>query len=211
MRQLFNAIDTEQTDLALSLLENPDIRRNVNYEVNENGFTCLHGACIRGNCKVTQAVLEAGAQPDVCDTNNSTPIHWTARYGYSDCMSMLIKYSCDLNPQSCYGFTPLHLSSREGHTSCVELLLQANCKVDVYNEFGMTSLHIATVNNHLDIVKLLVQYRADVNMKVCQRRHSHSDQLNKTPLQLSIHQGYSELIKYLKTACITQNYGKGTF
>lgn len=195
--ELFQAIDNNNTDLALSMLNTSDL--NVNQKVGRYGFTCLNKACERGNSDVTRALIEAGAHIDVGDNFGQRPIHWAASRGSSDCMSMLIKQHCDINLQTVdYGSTPLHYSSHHGHSTCTEMLLQENCQMDVFNHRGMTALHEAADNDQLEIVKLLVQHGADVDMKVSQRKWTRGEHLNKTAGQLAEDNGHINITQYLE-------------
>lgn len=168
VHELYVAIDSNNTDLVLSLLEKSDIRQNMNQ--NFYGSTCLKGTCYQGNMRVTQALLEAGADIGVLDnTKNTTPLHW-ANHGNLDCMSALTDHNSDVNVRNMHGYTPLHLSSKYGFADCIEILLQAKCtcSLNVCDELELTSLHLACHRNKLELVKLLVKHRADVNTQVCQ-------------------------------------------
>lgn len=198
VRRLCRAIDYYNTDKALSLLENPEVRKNVNEKSGLRGLICLHRACITGNGCVTEALLQAGADPNIAAEGNRRPIHCAAFTGHSQCMSPLISHKCDVNVQDNWGHTPLHHSSYSGFINCTELLLQANYAVDVFNEFGRTVLHDAASRGRLRIVKLLVKHRANINKKVIQKFNTAPHELNKTAYDLAICYGWSEVADYLK-------------
>lgn len=195
--ELYDAIYKNNTDLALSLLKNPKVKKNINKKISVYG-TCLHRSTWRGNSQVTQALLDAGAKTEVRDVDHWRPIHCAASKGHFDCMKALINSNCDLNVQTNYDETPLHFTCDHGYRSCTEMLLQGKCRLDVTDITGFTTLHTAARNGKLETVKLLVVNGADVTIQVCQRETTNEEHLNKTPYELARDNGHVTVAEYLE-------------
>mmetsp|Transcript_16629 Transcript_16629/g.22924 ORF Transcript_16629/g.22924 Transcript_16629/m.22924 type:complete len:197 (+) Transcript_16629:155-745(+) len=56
--------------------EKPEL---LNYQEEETGHTPLHKACLTGKLEVAQALLAAGAEPNLDDANNQTCLHFAAK------------------------------------------------------------------------------------------------------------------------------------
>src|SRR5690606_906470 len=53
------------------------------------GRTALMGACLAGNAEVAQALLDAGANPDLADAHGVTPLMEAARAGANAVLRLL--------------------------------------------------------------------------------------------------------------------------
>jgi ankyrin repeat protein len=107
---------------------------DVNGFVERRGtsYTSLMRAARAGRCDVIQALLQAGADPNLCGREN---------FGTN--------------------VTPLMLAARQGHTSAVGLLLQAGANTDIRigsifgHRGGQNAMQQAKDEGHSEIVKLL--------------------------------------------------------
>lgn len=53
--------------------------------------TPLHLAAIRGNTGIVRALINSGADKDVKDFDENTPLHYSSEYGHFECIIYLIK------------------------------------------------------------------------------------------------------------------------
>ncbi|HIJ73886.1 MAG TPA: hypothetical protein HPP83_07275 [Candidatus Hydrogenedentes bacterium] len=132
-----------------------------------DGRTPLHAAAEAGYTKVTEILLDAGAD-----------VNFTARCdiseGYALCGYPPTRVSQGPTLES--GLTPLHLAARQSHLAAVRLLLSRGADPNGTTETGWTPLHLAVracdgalstpPNSSKDaVVELLISRGADVNVR----------------------------------------------
>jgi len=66
---------------------------------------------------------------DGLDMNNSTPLHFSSRYGHLSVVEYLVNQKADINAKDKNDWTPLHYAVYNGHLSVVEYLV--NHKADI--------------------------------------------------------------------------------
>lgn len=87
---------------------------------------------LNGNVHELKLLLQQ--YPDIfinyTDSYNNTALNNTARYGYSECMYLLLNHhpKPDFNTMNIYGLAPLHQASLFNHINCIKLLCEEiNC------------------------------------------------------------------------------------
>ena len=129
----------------------------------------IHEAADKGNIEAVKQHLAAGADVNVKDDVELTPLHWAAQSGRKKIIELLLANGADVNtkvmgPVST-GLTPLHLATSAGKIKIVELLITAGADVRAEYGGGWTSLHRAALKGHKEIVELLITSGADVNAR----------------------------------------------
>ena len=94
------------------------------------GKTSLEFASLEGRCEVVSLLLRNSADP-YHRIKGFSSLHFSAYYGYSDCVYAHLESGVDPNIQTDYGFTALHFASDQGHISVVKVLLSSGARVDV--------------------------------------------------------------------------------
>lgn len=110
---------------------------------NEKGETVLHRACIEGNFKQVQSLLDQGHPVNVRDYCGWTPLHEACNYGHEEIVGLLLERGANVNDpggRACEGVTPLHDTLNCGHFSVARLLIQRGASVTVRNGKGHTPL-----------------------------------------------------------------------
>ncbi|XP_051503112.1 tonsoku-like protein [Myxocyprinus asiaticus] len=110
---------------------------------NEKGETVLHRACIEGNMKQVQYLVEQGHPVNLRDYCGWTPLHEACNYGHQEIVALLLERGANINDpggRDCEGVTPLHDSLNCGHFSVARLLIQSGASVTVCNSKGHTPL-----------------------------------------------------------------------
>jgi ankyrin repeat protein len=146
---LHDTFSSEMTGLLVESGADMNIQDNDNY-------SGLHIACMRGDIESVQVLLENGAKIDL----HSKP--WP---GYMD---SIVNTHQEFNLQNLrkytLGCTPLYLASFYGFKDIVEALLQYGAGVDIRNTYSkLTALHIAAVTGNVAILELLVKHNIDVD------------------------------------------------
>ena len=144
---------------------------------NNNGYSALWYAVIRGNAKCMEALIKAGA--DVNGIRDREPI-WAAAYnGNAECMETLIKAGADVNKagtscgasfrkahsnnNSLEQSTPLMDTMRFRNAECAEFLIGAGADVNAVDSLGNTPF-IFSCYCGVNTAKSLLRAGAKINM-----------------------------------------------
>ncbi|KAM9383868.1 cyclin-dependent kinase 4 inhibitor C [Pholidichthys leucotaenia] len=112
-----------------------------------------------GNTGVIEALLQAGADPDVPDPScGLTVTHDGAREGFVNSVSSLVNHGADVNLADNEGNLPLHLAAREGHVDVVRLLVGHTTNADALNGQGRTARQLAADNRKTETAEYIQQY-----------------------------------------------------
>lgn len=150
---LMAAVRGKQSDIVLLLLKAGV--KNIDAK-DIAGFTALHRAAWIGLPKAVEALLKAGADPNLHSDIMYTPLITAAREGHSDIVKVLIKNGADINAINNYGLTALMEAAQGGHADVILTLLDAGADVSIktnyfkrYNSQGERALELAKDNKKL--------------------------------------------------------------
>uniref|UniRef100_A0A672P5G8 Tonsoku-like protein n=1 Tax=Sinocyclocheilus grahami TaxID=75366 RepID=A0A672P5G8_SINGR len=110
---------------------------------NEKGETVLHRACIEGNLKQVQYLLDQGHPVNLRDYCGWTALHEACNYGHEEIVAFLLDRGANINDpggRDCEGVTPLHDTLNCGHFPVARLLVERGASVTVRNSKGNTAL-----------------------------------------------------------------------
>ncbi|KAF7667498.1 hypothetical protein LDENG_00056370 [Lucifuga dentata] len=106
---------------------------------NEKGETSLHRACIDGNLKQVQYLVEQGHPVNPRDYCGWTPLHEACNHGHYDIVALLLERGANINDPGgplCEGVTPLHDALACGNFKVARLLVERGASVTVRNSKG---------------------------------------------------------------------------
>ena len=174
---------------------------SINFQETD-GYTALMHASMEGKTLTTEALLKAGANPNLTTSKipqlntpkGATALYLACRESYEDIVKLLLNGKADPNiPLSDNKVTPLmiacHFASVLKDYKIVKLLLQAGAYVNAQaiGNFGrMTALYIAAYNNDTQLAFLLLDAKADVNF---------FDADGMTPMHFACFHGNDEMVK----------------
>lgn len=166
----------------------------------------IHAAAEIGRANLLAALLDSGADPNMCDgewsdyDNNFrpgfVPLDYAARCGHLDSVTLLLTRGADATAATHCNGTPLHLAK---NAEIAEALLKAgsdpnaHCWERHFDEetlgwyFIATSLH--NVGNGTDIIQTLVRHGAKVD--------ASEEITGRTPLHYAAARGFAETVKAL--------------
>jgi len=138
----------------------------------------------RDHKEITRLLLAYGAEVNATNDYLETPLHQTARYGFTGSAALLLEKGAAVDMINDQEQTPLDLADRAGRKDVVRLLLsmhtaakQGNLAVvkalvktypQLINSTDLdykTPLHHAAENNHLKVADLLIANGARVNTR----------------------------------------------
>ncbi|HLO48702.1 MAG TPA: ankyrin repeat domain-containing protein, partial [Kamptonema sp.] len=143
--------------------------------------TPLMLASMAGHLPIVQALLAAGADPQMSDRSADTkPISKSLLEHTNPETALTMGYS--------FGRTALMYAAETGHSEVVVALLQAGANPNYQDAVEYTALALAAQKGHFTTVRELVAAGADVNQAVI---------YGNTPLILACEQGAVEIVEFL--------------
>ncbi|XP_029972511.1 tonsoku-like protein [Salarias fasciatus] len=106
---------------------------------NEKGETFLHRACIDGNLRQVQSLLDQGHPVNPRDYCGWTPLHEACNHGHLEVVALLLDCGANINDPGgplCEGVTPLHDALACGNLKVAQLLVQRGASVTLRNSKG---------------------------------------------------------------------------
>jgi len=161
---------------------------------NQQGETALHLATKMNMINSIKYLVESGANTNIRDSNNKTPLVYAVSAGHKESVTILISNSdCDVNAKSYNVKTVLMYAFENGNIDIAECLINnvEGIVVDLFCHNGNSILIYACLCGHLRMVKYLVNTYSDkgiVNAKGVK---------GKTPLMIASEYGHFTIAKYL--------------
>ena len=91
--------------------------------LDDKGWAPLHNACLNGNIKVVELLLDHGAKIDISGPNKTLPIHVTARFGELEIIKLLCERGADKEKMAESGrYTPFQTAYYYGWNNVMEYL-----------------------------------------------------------------------------------------
>lgn len=130
----------------------------------DNGWTALHWAAVRGDVDAVRFLIAAGANSEAQEKCGATALHYAAHRGSVAVAQQLLDVGADANKPDAWGWIPLHEAAENGHIEVATLLLQNGANTEAKNNIsGDTPLLLAVTEGHLEIVRSLIRHDADPN------------------------------------------------
>ncbi len=127
----------------------------------DDGYTALHWAGIRGHWRIFTELVAAGAPVDVAGGDGGTPLHWACHHDRADMVALLLDAGADPAVQNRWGRAALHVAARRGSSSVAQLLLERGADPGVVTREGWTPLHVAAMSGQDDVIPILIAGGAD--------------------------------------------------
>jgi ankyrin repeat protein len=128
---------------------------------NRTGITPLAMAARFGRTAAVEALLAAGANPDLATTDRwqSTPLMEAARDGRVEIGRALLQAGARVDHKDLSGGTALHWAVRAGETKFARMLLESGADMNLSEWSGDRPLDIARRIDHPDLINLLESWR----------------------------------------------------
>ncbi|XP_072945261.1 uncharacterized protein [Epargyreus clarus] len=181
-------------------------RCGVNVQ-DDNGYTALHHACVRGHKEIVQLLLSVNASPCVVDKKGATPLHLAAWQGDSDVVGMLLAHNnppVNIDQQTVNQETALLIAAQFGYVCVVAQLIARGADVTIQNINQETALDLAAQYGRLETVLHLLRMRPLLIQQYklpCSRGRIFSS----TPLHRASKNGHKDVVGALLAAGFDAN------
>ncbi|XP_063591184.1 protein phosphatase 1 regulatory subunit 12C-like [Penaeus indicus] len=163
-------------------------------QMNHDGLTALHQACIDGSLEMVNLLLKAGANVNIVDRDLWTPLHAAATCGHFKIVTTLIRAGANLiaingdgdlpyditedevtqhyleNEMTKRGITQEFINqarqaSHDKMKDDIEYLIEKGGDINQPLDQGGTLLHIAIANCFNDLMEILLENGADITVR----------------------------------------------
>jgi len=125
-------------------------------DMNAGNTPSLHWATENGHIEIVSLLVSNGANVNVQDCYNGTPLHIIALgFGTIEIAQLLISRGADVNAKNKNGNTPLHNAVQNRTVEVVRLLVSKGADVNAKNKNGNTPTDIAHGQNRDEIMRIL--------------------------------------------------------
>lgn len=150
--------------------------------------TALHYAVDVDAPTVVEALIRAGANPNVVDGDNETPLHYSVQCSSPKVVHALLQFpQVNTDIRDNYGLTPLLHCALHGYYVKAKMLVDRHASFEVVNNDGHTPLHLAVRRGHYALAELFISSTA---MGI--RDHS-----GRSPLMLALMYGHHLIAEML--------------
>jgi len=188
--ELVRLVDrSDETTLRECLAENPSLS---NARLPASGDTILNYAVEQGRLPSVDALLNAGADPNLHGFSKRTALHIAVQQGNTNIVLRLLQAGADIESTGYrHDETPLHVASSHGFAKMVVLLLDHGAHIDSRNMQKETPLMRAVQNGHIETVRALLERGANPRLL---------DQRNRSALDFALKSGNEQIVSLLRNA-----------
>jgi len=148
------------------------VDKGVDYKsLNKNGgnafmFASQGGRGFSNGLPVYTYLKGLGLEPNIVETNGSTPLHRLASGNKDEAIfNLFLKAGADVNQADEKGNTPFLNAAERNELKIVQLLAKDVKDFNDANKDGKTALMLAAHGNKADVVGFLIEKGADINAK----------------------------------------------
>ncbi|CAL4160286.1 unnamed protein product, partial [Meganyctiphanes norvegica] len=198
---------------ALAAEANPNWRNLDYYEDEEKKWvkrkwTSLHVASRYNHPSVVSALIDAGANTELEDRSDFTPIFVASEYGSKDAVTKLIECGVDPNVKvPATGRTPLHIAASYNQPLSISALLDEGADINIQDDWLYTPINLASESGSTEAVNILLRRGADIH--IVRDLANYSIISGASPLMSAAYQGHVSTVEALVDAHANVNQVSG--
>jgi ankyrin repeat protein/L-ascorbate metabolism protein UlaG (beta-lactamase superfamily) len=158
----------------------------------------LHTAGLNGSVEVIRMLLDAGAEIDDGDADNSTALHNACIRKHRDAAALLIERGADVNKRDSNCAYALSFAASGGDTAVVRLVLESGADLFHRSNLGVALTHYAALRGLGDLMDRLIANGEDVNVRTAS---------GMTPLMYASHADNVSMVEKLLSHGARVNQG----
>ncbi|XP_050390792.1 serine/threonine-protein phosphatase 6 regulatory ankyrin repeat subunit B-like [Patella vulgata] len=145
------------------LLKHQKVKDMINKISHVEGLSALHLSIQLGQSETTclpliMALVEAGADLNICSREMMTPLLMSANRGFVSVLAYLIDHGADVHAVDQHECTVLHhIVTKPNACVILQKLIITGIQINLQNKFGETPLYLATESNNEFAVNMLLQ------------------------------------------------------
>jgi ankyrin repeat protein len=124
-------------------------------QIDSGGWTPALHAAAQGYTDILELLLDNGANPDIANIKEITPLHYAARYENISICKLLVEHGANPNKQDEFGNTALMIAAQLGNIEILKMLLNSGADINVKNKLGLNAKDIAEKNKHGKLARVL--------------------------------------------------------
>lgn len=170
-------------DMVTLLLKGDGI--NLNY-LAPDGSCCLTTAILLNNPAIVEILLEGGADPNLANTQEQTPLMLACEQGHEEIVKLLVKYQAKVNVRDHHGNTPFNLAATGNHIAIAMALGFSEEILDSAHEMAL-----ACESGDMTTLSVLLQYVTSVDINAALNEHG------QTALMIAVENGHLSVARQL--------------
>lgn len=130
-------------------------------------YTLLTAAATNGHLETVKMLISRGADIELKDSSQDTPVKAAAREGRLDIVNYLLSQGANPNATGKSGSTPLSSAAYAGHIDVIDALLK-NGAIITTNNARWTLVHYAARYGHAELIEYFVDKGIDLTLQTGQ-------------------------------------------
>lgn len=127
----------------------------------KDGKTALMAACYKGLLWLVEATLDAGADPNISNCKDLTPLLISSPARNWPIVRKLVEAGADTGATDAHGWTALHYAAHEGENDVVALLIEKGASLNAVSQERGAPLAIACEEKRWHVAQRLIEAGAD--------------------------------------------------
>ena len=157
--------------------------------------SCHHTTAVcNDHLEVVRVLVKFGASVNICNCQNSRPLHEAASQKSTKMVEVLHKHGAHINVFDTGGLSPLCVALICNRVDTVHYLLKAGANALPPNPASLSAMHVAAAGGKLKAVKLLLAYGVSPTFS---EPSPSSDAYIPTPLYIAAVCGHSDITSML--------------